>query len=83
MLKNNEVRLIKLIKDIKKNTNLIKVEKIGSKYDSFPANQKYKEYTNIDISFFNKIKQYFLRKKTYNIIDYVFTFVYHDDIINT
>ena len=56
MLKNNEVRLNKLVKNIKRNASSMKLHKNGSKYDLFPSNQKYKEYTNIDISFFNKIK---------------------------
>lgn len=56
MLKNNETTLKRIKKEINKSANQMKVEKIGSKYNLFPSNQKYKEYTNIDVSFFNQIK---------------------------
>lgn len=56
ILKSKETQLARIIKDIKKISNKMKVEKISSKYGLFPANQKYKEYTNIDISYFNQIK---------------------------
>lgn len=55
MLKNNEVRLNKLVKNIKRNASSMKLHKNGLKYDLFPSNQKYKEYTNIDISFLIKL----------------------------
>ena len=56
MLKNNETKLNKIVKELKKISNKMEVKKIGSKYTLFPGNQKYKDYTNIDVSFFNQIK---------------------------
>ena len=82
MLKNNETKLNKIVKELKKISNKMEVKKIGSKYTLFPGNQKYKDYTNIDVSFFNQIKQYYFIKKAYNIIDYVFTIFTSNGIID-
>ena len=55
-IKSKEVKLKKVKKELRNISSNMKVQKIGSKYNMFPANQKYKDYTNIDVSYFNEIK---------------------------
>ena len=47
-------------------SNKIKIKEIKSKYDSFPAEKRYTDYTGIDKDYFVNIKQYNYRNKTYN-----------------
>ena len=56
MLKSNETKIKKKLKDIHKISKKIVVKRIKSKYGLFPRNQTYKKYTNIDASFFSQIK---------------------------